>query len=190
MTISFTVLCKITSLVCSFLRENEFQKFARSEVECAISIGTNANNEANQREPLNRMLVHLESALNILQKKTPAKNSFIGNEKKVWNRTSETNSIVVMMALIHFFLGNKEQSKNLLLTKMSNNGSCSICYFDWGEFPKELNLNSTKDLYKLILEDKYEIFDQTIIKTSEETYESLYGYDDSDYEIVRQHLLI
>ena len=119
MEISSSIL-KLVSIVYSLTKESPLKKVSKQELEAAVRETNNLKYESYPRECLNRVLCHLESAYSQFE---PSTWNFLDDEDRVlWEQRTYKNTICLSIAVIHFYLGNKERAKAWLSDELSEYG--------------------------------------------------------------------
>lgn len=154
MEITYTSAIKLISLVHSLTRESPLKKVSRNELEAAIREIKNLKCEKRPRECLNKALCHLESAYSQFELSTW---NFLDDEVRVlWDQRTYKNTICLAIAVIHFYLDNKERAKAWLSDELSEYG--------WIFMPNQalnlLEFSSTKDFFNAVYGDNGETYEQ------------------------------
>lgn len=153
MEISSSIL-KLVSIVYSLTKESPLKKVSKQELEAAVRETNNLKYESYPRECFNRVLCHLESAYSQFE---PSTWNFLDDEDRVlWEQRTYKNTICLSIAVIHFYLGNKERAKAWLSDELSEYG--------WIFMPNEsldlLGFSSTKDFFNAVFGDNGETYEQ------------------------------
>lgn len=154
MGLSASCICKLISIVYSLSKKSPLKKVSKNELEAAIRDAEGLKYESNQRECLNRVLCHLESAYTHFEPKTW---NFLDDENRVlWDQRTYKNSICMAIAVIHYILGNLSQSKRWISEELSEYG--------WINMPEGslslLGMNGYEDFFNSIFMDNGETYRQ------------------------------
>lgn len=145
---------KLVSLVYSLTQESPLKKVAKKALKAAVQDMEDLKYSNKPRECLNRTLCHLESAYHLFE---PSTWNFLDDENRLlWDQRTYKNTICLAIAVIHFYMDNKETAKVWLSERLSEYG--------WIHMPDEsldlLGFSSTKDFFNAVYSDDGKTYEQ------------------------------
>lgn len=172
MVVSFNTAIKLIGVVYSLTKDSPLKKNSKNELEAACREINNLKYEKYPRECLNRALGHLESAFSHFE---PSTWNFLDDEDRaLWDQRTYKNKICLLIAVIHYYLGNNIRAKTWLSEELSEYG--------WIFMPEGalelLGMETTEEFFEAIYGDKGETYKQ--IEWSIKIHNDQ-AYDDSGY---------
>jgi len=175
-----SILIKLICILKSLAKESPLKNVSKNELDAAIREANNVEYENNQRECLNRVLVHLESAFSNYH---PNSMVFLDDENRVlWSQRTYKNSICLAIAVIHYYLGNRTRSKQWLTDELNDCG--------WLLMPDGalnlLNMGCTEDFFNEVYDD-YGVFYEQIEQSIKKNYDIAHpsqDYSCFDYDLL------
>lgn len=114
-SLSISTVSKLAGLVLALTKECPLKKISKNELNAAIDDLEHLNSYSNIREGLNSALVHLESAYHNFE---PSQNFILvwmeNNDKIYWDQRTYQNDLRIMMAVLHYALGNIDITRKWL----------------------------------------------------------------------------
>lgn len=178
---SLTIGAKVASLVITCLKESSLKGVAKMEAEMAILICKDLVYEENPREGLNRALTHLESAIGAYSK-TIGTWDIWDKDRALWPQYEIYNKVCVLIAIVHYALGNIDLVKVWLIDRMSYRGPWKIetNTEDFHELGISNKNSFDETLYKHLLGNEYSKFQEKVIKPSATFYEITFSSDNDN----------
>lgn len=149
MEITSSTTLKLISVVYSLTQESPLRRVSKNELKAAVREVNNLKYWDNQRECLNGVLGHLESAYSQFEPGNILTVFFGDEDAMLWDQRTYKNSICMTIAIIHFVLGNVNRAKVWLSEELSEKG--------WVEMPVSslelLGFNKIEDFFNAIFQD-------------------------------------
>jgi hypothetical protein len=180
MFMNASILLKLVCILKSLAKDSPLKAVSKNELNAALREINNVGSEKDTRECLNRVLVHLESAYSHYE---PSSWNLLDDEDRVlWSQRTYKNSICLAIAIIHYYIGNRDRSRQWLTDELDDCG--------WLEMPEGalnlLEMSCLKDFFKAVYWDngmRYTQIEQAIKRNYKLAHPSQ-DYNCFDYDLL------
>lgn len=187
---SINIALKIASFVKDSLQDSAIESIANVSLNAAIQACEDLKKYKNEREGLNNIVVYLGSAIAACKEIIDNRGIF-DNKRVMWRKNEQYNLLCVLIAIVHYQLGNQELVQTWLIDRMSPEGPWDDLSTSYCPSLEELGLTPTGnidvELYRTLLKYKkyFKEFQKRIMTPSDRLYkiiESEEEYDQQEFE--------